>query len=103
MSDQETERPSFWGPLQAAWRQGLKEVGQYLLPAFPDSARPIEEPGTLGNPTPQMITEQLSRSEPMNSIAEHVDQQKSKEQYDQMLDRYAARGDRGENEQEMER
>jgi len=34
----------------ASWRQGLKEVGQ-VLPAFPDSIRPVEELGTLGNPT----------------------------------------------------
>lgn len=44
------------GPVLQAWmRQGLKEVAQ-VLPAFPESVRPIEELGTLGNPTPQMVT-----------------------------------------------
>lgn len=42
------------GALPAALRQGGKEVGQ-VLPAFPDSVRVIEEPGTIGNPTPQEI------------------------------------------------
>jgi len=36
--------------LAASGRQGLKEVAQ-VLPAFPDSVRPVEELGTLGNPT----------------------------------------------------
>ena len=31
-------------------RQGAKEIAQ-VLPAFPDSVRPVEELGTMGNPT----------------------------------------------------
>jgi hypothetical protein len=82
-----SERPSFGAPLWAALRQGTKEFAQ-LLPAFPDSARPIEEPGTLGNPTPQMITEQIG----------------TLDGYNQMLDSYASRNvGRSEPEQGMER
>jgi len=87
MSEQERTRPSFSAPLWAAGRQGAKELAQFL-PAFPDSARPIEEPGTLGNPTPQMITEQIG----------------TMEGYNQMLDRYAGHQvERNEPEQELER
>jgi len=40
-------------------RLGLKELAQ-ALPAFPDSnIRPVEEPGTWGTATPQMITDQM--------------------------------------------
>ena len=49
------QQPAFTAPLYAFVRQGGKETGQ-VLQAFPDSMRPVEEPGTLGNPTPQMIT-----------------------------------------------
>jgi hypothetical protein len=81
-----SERPSFSAPLWAALRQGTKELAQFL-PAFPDSARTVEEPGTLGNPTPQMITEQMGTFDG----------------YNQMLDSYASRNaGRSEPEQGME-
>ena len=95
MSEQQKGRPAFWGPLKAAWRQGLKEIAQYL-PAFPENPRPIEEPGTMGNPTPVMVTDQLR--------AESRIRQDSSNIHDERLDRYAARGDGGsERQQEMER
>ncbi len=34
----------------AFFRQGSKEIAQ-ILPAFPDGVRPVEELGTMGNPT----------------------------------------------------
>lgn len=87
MSEHEPSKPSFSAPLLAAVRQGAKEISQ-VLPAFPDSARPVEEPGTLGNPTPQMITEQIG----------------TLDGYNHMLDTYASQQvDRAEPEQEMER
>lgn len=61
MSDEkaDTNRPSFSAPLYAALRQGSKEFGQALV-ALPDSnIRPVEEPGTLGNPTQAMVTEEI--------------------------------------------
>jgi hypothetical protein len=51
-------RPSFMSPIYAWFRQGGKEVGQ-ALPALPTSIRPVEEVGTLGNPTQQLATEQI--------------------------------------------
>ena len=87
MSEQEKSNPSFSSPLWAAARQGMKELAQYL-PAFPDSGRTVEEPGTLGNPTPQMISEQIG----------------TLEGYNQMLDAYADQHiEQEEPEQEMER
>ena len=80
-------RPAFSAPLYAALRQGSKELAQ-ILPAFPESVRPIEEPGTLGNPTAQMITEEMG----------------TLKGYDRMLDAYASRGnERDAPEQGMER
>lgn len=46
------------GALAAFGRQGLKELAQ-VLPAFPDSVRPVEEPGMFGNPTPQIVTQEM--------------------------------------------
>ena len=84
---EDRSNPSFSAPLWAAARQGAKELSQ-CLPAFPDSIRPVEEPGTLGNPTPQMITEQIG----------------TLDGYNQMLDSYASQhADRSEPDQEMER
>lgn len=85
--EQQGNRPSFSAPLYAALRQGAKELAQ-ALPAFPDSVRPIEEPGTLGNPTQAMITEEIGTFHG----------------YDSMLDGYAARGgDRDQQEKGQER
>jgi hypothetical protein len=40
-----------------AWlRQGAKELGQAIVPAFPDSLRPVEEIGLPGNPTSQQVS-----------------------------------------------
>lgn len=62
MADEEQNtRPAFWAPIKAAGRQGAKELAQ-ILPAFPESVRPVEEPGTLGNPTPQEITNERKAS-----------------------------------------
>lgn len=89
MSDDERAgRPAFTAPLWAAVRQGGKELAQ-VLPAFPDSVRPVEEPGTMGNPTPQMITEE----------------QGTLKSYNEMLDLYGSRGSTDEPDRgiEMER
>jgi hypothetical protein len=42
---------------QAVIRAGAKELAQ-ALPAFPDSVKPVEEPGLPGNLTPQEIFRQ---------------------------------------------
>jgi hypothetical protein len=47
------------GALAAMARLGLKELAQ-ALPAFPDSTiKPIEEPGSFGNVTPLIVTDQM--------------------------------------------
>lgn len=51
-------RPAFMAPIYAWLRQGTKEVAQ-ALPAFPNSIRPVEEVGMMGNPTQQMVTQQV--------------------------------------------
>jgi hypothetical protein len=83
----EDNRPSFSAPLYAALRQGAKELAQ-ALPAFPESVRPVEESGTLGNPTQAMVTQEIGTVQGYNS----------------MLDTYAARGaERDEPDRGMER
>jgi len=60
------------GHLKAMGRAGAKELAQ-ILAAFPESVRPVEEPGLVGNLTPQEIVQ-------------------DKKSYEKMLDGYAARG-----------
>jgi len=45
--------------IHAFIRQGADEFSQ-ILPAFPDSMRTQPEPGQLFEPTPQLITEQMT-------------------------------------------
>jgi len=85
--EQASTRPAFSAPLYAALRQGAKEFAQ-ILPAFPDSVRPVEEAGTIGNPTPQMVTQEIG----------------TVHSFQAQLDSYAARGDdRGQDERGMDR
>jgi hypothetical protein len=85
--DEKKSRPAFSAPIYAAFRQGGKEFAQ-VLKAFPDGVQLIEEPGTLGNPTPQMITEDT----------------RTPAGYSRMLDKYASReSERDSPERGMER
>jgi hypothetical protein len=65
-------QPSFLAPLYAWLRQGTKEVGQ-AVPALPSSIRVVEEPGTLANPTQQMVTEQSGTLNKDKSILDRFD------------------------------
>ena len=65
-------RPSFTSPLYAWVRQGSKEFAQGL-PATRDSIRPVEEPGTLGNPTPQQITEAAKTTREPSKLRQRFD------------------------------
>jgi hypothetical protein len=49
------------GHAQAMRRAGLKELAQ-ILPAFPDSVKPVEEPGLFGNPVSHEVYEQRHKS-----------------------------------------
>ena len=83
----ELNRPSFTSPLYAFLRQGSKELGQ-ALQALPGSIHVVEEPGTLGNPTQQMVTEESGMLRDKKSI----------------LDRYDSRSfDRGDQDRGVER
>jgi len=60
-----TQRPSFMSAIYAWFRQGTKEFAQ-VLPATPQSIRPVEEIGTLGNPTMQTLTAEMGTVEGYN-------------------------------------
>lgn len=47
-------------PLHAAWRGGLKDLQDALIPAFPESMKAREEPGSIASPTPQLVTESMT-------------------------------------------
>jgi hypothetical protein len=51
---------SFSGELGAMFREGLKDLQNAILPAFPESQRGVEEPGTPLVPTQSMVTEQVT-------------------------------------------
>ena len=55
------------GHASAMARSGIKELSQ-ILPAFPDSVKPIEEYGLWGNNLPQEIFEEKK------SVEANVDQ-----------------------------
>ena len=51
------------GHLRAMLRMGTKEAAQ-VLPAFPDSIRPLEELGTVGNPTQLDVNQEKGKESP---------------------------------------
>lgn len=55
------EKPSLKGQLGALWREGLKDLHNALVPAFPDSMRTADEPGTPLAPTQSMVTDDLRK------------------------------------------
>lgn len=50
------EQPNLSGQLGALWREGLKDLQNAVLHAFPDSQRLVEEPGAPLTPTQQQVT-----------------------------------------------
>jgi hypothetical protein len=50
------EQPKLSGQLEALWREGLKDLQNAVLHAFPDSQRLVEEPGAPLTPTQQQVT-----------------------------------------------
>jgi hypothetical protein len=55
----QNDMPSLTGQLGALWREGLKDVQNVVLNAFPDSIQGVVEPGTPLNPTQRMVTDAL--------------------------------------------
>ena len=66
------ENPAVSAPLWAAVRQGNKEFAQILQP-LPTSIRLIEEPGTISNPTQQMVTEESRGGTAFKDLIAHYD------------------------------
>jgi hypothetical protein len=52
-------QPNFSGQVAAMWREGLKDLQNAILPAFPESQRGVEEPGTPLSPTSQQVTQDM--------------------------------------------
>ena len=69
------------GHAKAMMRQGAKEISQ-VLPAFPaHGIQPVEEPGLVGNLTPQEIVQDKGAYETMlNGYAARGDQQQGRDQ-----------------------
>ncbi|MDB5346001.1 MAG: hypothetical protein JWP89_4378 [Schlesneria sp.] len=89
MSEENGGRPAKIGEghLAAMGRAGFKELAQ-ALPALPTSnIRPVEEPGLFGNPTPQIVTQEMGAG---NS-------------YNDMLERHASRGQAARDSRENDR
>lgn len=74
------------GHAAGMFRQGLKELAQ-ALPAFPDSVRPVEEAGVFGNPTPQIVTQEMGVSNYQDMLNGYIAQNPPQQQNDQGLDR----------------
>lgn len=47
---------------KAFGRAGVKELAQ-ILPAFPDSIKPVEEPGLAGNPVSHEVYQQRHQTQ----------------------------------------
>lgn len=64
--NQKPEKPKIGqGAHMAAWRQGLKELGN-IVAAFPGHSPLVEEPGQLGRATQQSISRQTGASQPVH-------------------------------------
>lgn len=57
------------GHLAAMARMGLKESAQ-VLPAFPESVRPVEELGAFGNPTQLDVNQEKGKESPYHQWLE---------------------------------
>lgn len=57
------------GHLGAMARSGAKELAQ-ILPAFPDSVKPVEELGAFGNPTQLDVNQEKGKESPYHQWLE---------------------------------
>lgn len=70
--------PSTSSTLWAEWRRGLKDLQNAVLNPFNGVTQSHEELGTIGNPTPQLVTQGIQ--------GDHVPQT-----FDQKLGEYTSR------------
>lgn len=61
--DSRNDVPNFGGEMKAVFREGLKDLQNVVLHAFPDSIHGVEEPGTPTNPTQQMVTDAVLKDD----------------------------------------
>ncbi len=73
--------------LMAEWRRGLKDIQNAVLNPWNGVTQTHEEPGTIANPTQQIVTEDI----------------RGDSSFQEMLDRHAARHSPEPIEQGMER
>lgn len=74
------------GHVAGMFRQGLKELAQ-ALPAFPDSIRPVEEPGVAGNPTPHIVTKQMGAGSYQDRLNSYIAQSPQQQEPDRGMER----------------
>lgn len=70
--------------LWAEWRRGLKDLQNAVVNPWNGVTPTHEEPGTIANPTPQLVTEDIN----------------GRSSYDAMREQYAARGQQQQQQQE---
>ena len=59
-----THQPNLGAQFDAWLREGAKDLWNATVPAFPDSRRMTDEPGTPLNPTPQVVTSEMGYGMP---------------------------------------
>src|ERR1700724_1550539 len=84
LRQKQAQQPSLGAELRALGREGLKDLQNAVLHAFPDSMRLQEEPGAPLSPTQAMVTKDVG----------------TVYGFQQVLDGYAARGTSHGHEQD---
>lgn len=67
---QERTTPSTSSLLWAQWRQGLKTLQDAVLNPWQGVQQGRDEPGTIANPTPQMVTQDIQGKASYQSLLE---------------------------------
>ncbi len=88
-----SEQPDLGGQLDAMWREGLKDLHNAIVPAFPESQRGVDEIGTPLSPTQMMVNDDLGREYG----------QESDRGYEKMLEEYSQQAQEMGQERGMER
>ena len=61
-------QPSTSSTLWGEWRRGLKDLQNAVLNPYNGMTQTHEEPGTIGNPTPQMVTQDIQGRESFSNV-----------------------------------
>lgn len=79
-------KPTTSSVLWAEWRRGLKDLQNAVLNPWNGVVATHEESGSVGNPTPQIVTQDIQGDQA----------------YQSMLEGYAARGGEAQKQQQEE-